>query len=130
MFFIFQLDPSKGNVAFGSGLYGWGFSLPQFASFYSSKMGLDENKMLKRLWGNHFYNAEVRKWSKTPQPGYVRGFVKFVLQPIYKVKKKEKHYNAHMSYLQDFHKENLKGMFIGYNGAHYNTLIQWFTAAY
>ena len=45
-------------------------------------------------------------------------------------KKKEKHYNAHMSYLQDFHKENLKGMFIGYNGAHYNTLIQWFTAAY
>lgn len=35
-----------------------------------------------------------------------------------------------MSYLQDFHKENLKGMFIGYNGAHYNTLIQWFTAAY
>ncbi len=83
--FVLQLNPSKGNVAFGSGLHGWGFTLRQIAAFYAAKLGVDEKKLLKKLWGNHFYNPETRQWAKSPQKGYVRGFNKFVLEPIYRV---------------------------------------------
>ncbi len=40
-----------------------------------------------RLWGDHFYNSSLKKWSKNPGEGYDRGFNKFVLEPIYKVLK-------------------------------------------
>lgn len=74
-----------GNVAMGSGLHGWAFSLPKFADFYSRRFKMDRSRILERLWGNHFYNGETRKWRTTPAEGYVRGFNKFILEPIYKV---------------------------------------------
>ncbi|ELU13261.1 hypothetical protein CAPTEDRAFT_217885 [Capitella teleta] len=80
-----NLDPSKGNVAFGAGLHGWGFTLRQIADFYASKLKVDSQKLMTRLWGSHFYNAEQRKWKSTGGEGYERGFNKFVLRPIYKV---------------------------------------------
>lgn len=80
-----QLDPSLGNVAFGSGLHRWGFTLRRFAKMYAAKLGHDEEKLMKRLWGNHYYNQETRKWSETCGEGYVRGFNKFILEPLFKV---------------------------------------------
>jgi len=80
-----QVSPENGTVGFGSGLHGWAFSLKQFAEMYSSKFGIDVQKLMKRLWGDNCFNPKTKKWSKTMQEGYARGFNKFVLDPIYKV---------------------------------------------
>ena len=79
------MDPAKGNVAFGSELHGWGFNLRQFAQLYSSKFGIKEEKIMKRLWGNNFYNPETRQWTKQKVDGSTRGFNFFVLEPLVKV---------------------------------------------
>merc|ERR1712088_908237 len=80
-----QVYPTNGTVGFGSGLHGWAFSLKQFAEMYSSKFNIDVGKLMKRLWGDNCFNPKSKKWSKTMQSGYVRGFNQFVLDPIYKV---------------------------------------------
>jgi elongation factor 2 len=35
-----RVDPSVGNVGFGSGLHGWAFTLKQFAEMYAEKFGI------------------------------------------------------------------------------------------
>lgn len=72
-------------MAFGAGIHGWGFTLRQFARMYADKLGVKEDKMMKRLWGENFYNNKTRKWSKIPEEGSVRGFNKFILEPLCKV---------------------------------------------
>ncbi|KAL5011063.1 hypothetical protein ScPMuIL_013368 [Solemya velum] len=81
----FRLDPSVGNVAFGSGLHGWGFTIRQFAHFYAEKFKIEESKLMKRLWGSNFYNKETKKWGKLPGEGWVRGFECFVMDPLTKM---------------------------------------------
>ncbi|PWA81687.1 hypothetical protein CTI12_AA186160 [Artemisia annua] len=44
--------PEKGTVAFSSGLHGWPFNLAIFAKMYASKFGVNESKMMKRLWAS------------------------------------------------------------------------------
>merc|ERR1712168_1137611 len=80
-----QVYPTNGTVGFGSGLHGWAFSLKQFSEMYSSKFNIDVKKLMTRLWGDNCFNPKSKKWSKTMQSGYVRGFNQFVLDPIYKV---------------------------------------------
>eukprot|EP00918_Siedleckia_nematoides_P055039 GHVU01120081.1.p1 GENE.GHVU01120081.1~~GHVU01120081.1.p1 ORF type:complete len:843 (-),score=136.79 GHVU01120081.1:345-2873(-) len=80
-----MVDPSKGTVGFGSGLHGWAFTLKQFAELYASKFKIEEIKLMKRLWGDQFYNAKEKKWNKIQEAGYVRGFTQYILDPIYKV---------------------------------------------
>jgi len=80
-----QVYPTNGTVGFGSGLHGWAFSLKQFSEMYSSKFNIDVQKLMTRLWGDNSFNPKTKKWSKTMQPGSVRGFNQFVLDPIYKV---------------------------------------------
>merc|ERR1712121_95466 len=80
-----MVDPEVGTVGFGSGLHGWAFSLKQFSEMYSSKFGIDVQKLMRRLWGDNCFNPKTNKWSKTEKEGYVRGFCLFVLDPIYKV---------------------------------------------
>ncbi|MCI12187.1 elongation factor 2-like, partial [Trifolium medium] len=46
-----QVYPEKGTVAFSAGLHGWSFTLTNFAKMYASKFGIDEEKMMNRLWG-------------------------------------------------------------------------------
>ena len=45
---------------------------------------------MKRLWGDQFYNPKDRKWSKTAAKDNVRGFCQFVLDPIFKVRERER----------------------------------------
>ncbi|XP_057308555.1 elongation factor 2-like [Hydractinia symbiolongicarpus] len=82
---VIQVDPCRGTVGFGSGLHGWAFSLKQFAEIYASKFKIEPIKLMKRLWGDQYYNAKEKKWNKTGGDGYVRGFNQFVLDPIYKM---------------------------------------------
>ncbi|BFZ09948.1 hypothetical protein BsWGS_12988 [Bradybaena similaris] len=80
-----MMDPSKGNVAFGSGLHGWGFNLRQFANLYAAKFGIKEEKLMRRLWGENFYNPKTRQWTTEMTEGSVRGFNQFVLEPLIKI---------------------------------------------
>merc|ERR1712232_503884 len=82
-----QVGPDKGTVAFGSGLHGWGFNVERFAKIYASKMGVDKEKMMKRLWGDMFFHAKKKTWTNVCQPEGVdkplpRAFCQFIMTPI------------------------------------------------
>ena len=80
-----MVDPSKGTVGFGSGLHNWAFTVKQFAEIYASKFKIEPLKLMKRLWGDQFYNPKTKKWDKVGGEGFVRGFNQFILDPIFKV---------------------------------------------
>merc|ERR1711959_557298 len=82
-----QVGPEKGTVAFGSGLHGWGFNVERFAKIYATKMGVDKAKMMKRLWGDSFFNAKKKTWTNVVQPEgcdqpLQRAFCQFIMGPI------------------------------------------------
>merc|ERR1719337_274022 len=82
-----QLMPEKGTVAFGSGLHGWGFNVERFARIYSAKMGVDKEKMMKRLWGDSYFNPKKKTWTNVAQPEgcdkpLQRAFCQFIMTPI------------------------------------------------
>jgi len=82
-----QVDPSKGTVAFGSGLHGWGFNVERFAKIYAAKMGVDKDKMMKRLWGDSYFNAKKKTWTNVATPEGAteplqRAFCQFIMTPI------------------------------------------------
>merc|ERR1719276_608930 len=81
-----QVYPEEGTVGFGSGLHGWGFTIEKFADMYAAKFGVPRSKMMKRLWGDSYFNAKTKKWSTK---GYDkngksidRGFCAFIMKPI------------------------------------------------
>merc|ERR1711904_638388 len=85
-----QVFPDMATVAFGSGLQSWAFTLNHFANLYASKFKTDASKLIKKMWGNNFFDTKAGKWSKkegTDAAGkpLVRGFCKFVLEPIFKM---------------------------------------------
>merc|ERR1711935_514365 len=88
-----QLNVNNGSVGFGSGLHGWAFTLKQFAEMYASKFGVDTDKMMKKLWGESFFNPKTKKWSKSKDNDNKRSFCMYVLDPILNFKKEqtEKH---------------------------------------
>merc|ERR1712178_200763 len=82
-----QVMPEKGTVAFGSGLHGWAFNVERFAKIYAAKMGVDKDKMMKRLWGDSFFNAKKKTWTNVMQPEgcsepLPRAFCQFIMGPI------------------------------------------------
>merc|ERR1711933_212679 len=82
-----QVGPEKGTVAFGSGLHGWAFNVERFAKIYAAKMGVDKDKMMKRLWGDSFFNAKKKTWTNVQQPEGAtdplpRAFCQFIMTPI------------------------------------------------
>eukprot|EP01017_Pseudomicrothorax_dubius_P045928 TRINITY_DN8027_c0_g1_i1.p1 TRINITY_DN8027_c0_g1~~TRINITY_DN8027_c0_g1_i1.p1 ORF type:complete len:837 (-),score=282.49 TRINITY_DN8027_c0_g1_i1:137-2647(-) len=86
-----QLYPSKGNVSFGSGKECWGFSLATFAKMYSKKFGIDEKKLMEKLWGDSYFDAAAKKWKSSNEADdgstLKRTFVTFILDPICKLAK-------------------------------------------
>merc|ERR1711897_51811 len=82
-----QVAPEKGTVAFGSSLHGWGFNCERFAKIYAAKMGVDKEKMMKRLWGDSFFNGKKKTWTNVQQPEgctdpLPRAFCQFIMGPI------------------------------------------------
>merc|ERR1712224_56309 len=82
-----QVMPEKGTVAFGSGLHGWGFNVERFARIYANKMGVDKDKMMKRFWGDSFFNAKKKTWTNVQTPEGAteplpRAFCQFIMTPI------------------------------------------------
>jgi len=82
---IVRVDVNNASVGFGSGLHGWAFTLKQFAEMYASKFGVDTDKMMKKLWGENFFNQKTKKWSKNKDADNKRSFNMYVLDPIYMV---------------------------------------------
>lgn len=82
-----RLSPEKGNVAFASSSMKWCFTLPSFARMYADTYpSLDSSGFAARLWGDIFYNPQSRKFTrKGIEENSKRSFVKFVLEPIYKL---------------------------------------------
>jgi elongation factor 2 len=81
-----QVYPEAGTVGFGSGLHGWGFTITRFAKLYAAKFGVDLAKMMKRLWGDWFFNAKTKKWTRDQftknGKKLDRAFCMFIMQPI------------------------------------------------
>lgn len=82
-----RLSPEKGNVGFASSSMNWCFTLQSFARMYADNYpSLDSTEFAARLWGDIFYNPQSRKFTrKGVEENAKRSFVKFVLEPIYKL---------------------------------------------
>merc|ERR1712223_680610 len=82
---IVRVDVNNGSVGFGSGLHGWAFTLKQVAEIYAKKFGVDVDKLMKKLWGENFFNPKTKKWAKSKADDNPRSFCMYVLDPIYKM---------------------------------------------
>lgn len=88
---MLQVDPIKGNVAFGACQSGWSFTLLSFAQLYSAVYGIngamDPREFARRLWGDVYFHPDTRKFSKkaSPQGSSERTFVQYILTPLYKI---------------------------------------------
>jgi len=82
-------EPGRGNVAFGSGKDQWGFTLTKFSRMYAKKFGIDEKKMMSKLWGDNYFDAPGKKWvcrDKDSNGKLIqRAFVQFIMDPIIKL---------------------------------------------
>lgn len=82
-----KLGPERGNVVFASTSMAWSFTLRSFAKLYADTYGgIDIDQFTKRLWGNIYYNAESRNFTrKAADAESKRSFVQFILEPLYKI---------------------------------------------
>ena len=78
--------PEQGNVGFGSGLHGWGFTIGKFAHMYASKFGVPRVTMMKNLWGDRFFDKKTKKWTRDEYDDNgkkrERGFAFLIMKPI------------------------------------------------
>ncbi|MCO5600780.1 hypothetical protein L7F22_054895 [Adiantum nelumboides] len=61
------------------------FTLTNFAKIYATKFGVDESKIMERLWGENYFDPRTnKKWTtkNTRTPTCQRGFIQFVYNPI------------------------------------------------
>ena len=62
-----QVCPVKGTVSFGSALFGWGFTLTQFARVYAQKFKLSQEVMIEKLWGENYLDKKNKLWRTVPE---------------------------------------------------------------
>jgi elongation factor 2 len=76
-------------VCFGSGYFGWAFSITTFAKIYAEKFGIKKEKMMEKLWGDNYFDPKASVWKNVPQgkdgSTLNRCFVQFVMAPIIKL---------------------------------------------
>lgn len=83
------LAPDVGNVIFGSGLHGWGFSLATFATAWADKFpDMTKDELMACFWGDHYYDRRAGAWQTHATAAsngkkLKRGFVQFVLDPLF-----------------------------------------------
>jgi elongation factor 2 len=81
-----QVDPTNGTVAFGSALFGWAFTLTRFARVYADKFKIDTLKLMKKFWGDNFFNPAKKQFTTDGDDGnggqLPRCFVQFIMKPI------------------------------------------------
>jgi len=80
-----QVDPTIGTVAFGSALFGWAFTLTRFASTYSEKFKLDKDRLMKKFWGDNYFNAGAKTFQTSSEADgkqLQRCFVQFIMRPV------------------------------------------------
>jgi elongation factor 2 len=86
-----QVDPTEGNIAFGAALFGWAFTLDKFARIYSEKFNIDKKVLVKKLWGDNYYDPEKKCFVTTEETEdgrkLPRAFVQFIMDPIIKLMK-------------------------------------------
>ena len=85
------LTPADGSVVFAGAAHAWTFSLRSWARASAARWrgaaaAVDADALAARLWGDTWYNAETRRFSRAPpRAGAPRAFVTFVLEPLWKV---------------------------------------------
>lgn len=82
------LSPLLGNVCFASSYYRFCFTLKSFAKIYSVMYAtpFDYGQFALKLWGDIYFNAKTRKFSKKPTSAtQQRSFIEFILEPLYKI---------------------------------------------
>jgi elongation factor 2 len=82
---MIELKPEEGTVAFGCGKMGWGFTLMTFARKWAPRMGVSADELVKKLWGEHYFDPKTKQWYTTREKGTVRGFNYFVLATIIQI---------------------------------------------
>ncbi|WFD02227.1 hypothetical protein MOBT1_000908 [Malassezia obtusa] len=81
-----RFAPERGNVAFASTEMGYCFTLRSFAKMYAQQAPVDVDALAQRLWGNIYYDARTRGFTrKPPHADAPRSFTHFVLAPLYKL---------------------------------------------
>lgn len=82
-----MVSPILGNICFASSLYGFSFTLKSFSKVYADTYpGVDYIEFARRLWGDQYFHAKSRKFTKKPpHNSSQRSFVEFILEPIYKL---------------------------------------------
>ncbi|UZJ51728.1 hypothetical protein CBS101457_001048 [Exobasidium rhododendri] len=83
-------DPGRGNVIFASAIDNWAFRLDRFSHLYSKKLGIQERKFRKVLWGDFYFDPKAKRiigQKQKEKDGRVLKpvFVQFVLENIWSV---------------------------------------------
>merc|ERR1712142_872681 len=68
-----QVDPTIGNVGFGSGLHAWAFTTKQFADMYAKEFKMDSKLLMKKLWGDHWFNHAKKVAQRDENGKIVKG---------------------------------------------------------
>ena len=82
----YYFAPEKGNVAFGSALDCWAFTVDTYAEFLAPKLGIDKEGLRQHLWGDYYYSPSQKAFLPLDPESTTKKacFVAFVLEPIWK----------------------------------------------
>ncbi len=82
----YYFAPEKGNVAFGSALDCWAFTVDSYAEFLAPKVGIDKVALRNHLWGDYYYSPTQKAFLPLDPESTTKKacFVAFALDPIWK----------------------------------------------